>query len=935
MLDATNLALFRLSSIPIDRAVPNEALRCNVAWVRGLESPTLLLSDRQLAAFRRGESVQGERSTRGVPGALLAATEVELAPSASADWCFGLDAGLDARQVVALERRLGGGDRAGPALQEAIASDLAADRARLYSHVAAADGLQVTEDAVEDARQLANALFNAMRGGTFVDNGRVDCADFRDYLGQVAPLLPQRVTWDDWPETCSRGQLVERAEHSGDLDLERLAREYLPLTFSRRHGDPSRPWNQFVIDTQTPDGAARLRYEGNWRDIFQNWEALLHSFPAFAEAAVVKFVNATTRDGHNPYRVTREGFDWEVPDLEDPWAYIGYWGDHQVIYLQRLLDLCESYQPGTLAQLLRRPLFVFADVPYRLAGYSELRTRPNETISFDAGRDAEIRAQVQESGNEARLLPAGPRGSAAPRRVGLGEKLLIPILGKLSHFVKDLGIWMNTQRPEWNDANNALVGHGVSVVTTAYLARHCETVRGLVANSGDAPIPMSVAGAQHLRETTAVLADDITSVTARSLLDRLGELGTRYRAAVYSDNEATHRVVDVSVDEVLRFLDRARQWLLATVAANRREDGLVHAYNLLAFDDAGEVTARRLPLMLEGQVAALASGALSTKEAVELLDALAASPLRREDLGSYLLYPDRELPAFLAKAVVGEDEVERSDLLRRLLDEGCEQIVLCDGAGVVRFAPHLHNAERLARVCEQLALPKEECEELAELYERVFDHAAFTGRSGAFFGYEGLGCVYWHMVSKLRLAVVELWRQAKDSGVPETVLTQIQQHYADIRQGLGVDLEPAQYGAFSSDPYSHTPSQAGVRQPGMTGQVKEDLVARRLELGLRVEQGRLRFGEALHPGRALAAATERSLGAATGCEVAAGAIGFSVCGVPVTLRIGEQADAIVWMDDGRAIAIQAAQFDRDMSLALFGRTGQITRIDVTVRSAGD
>ena len=30
---------------------------------------------------------------------------------------------------------------------------------------------------------------------------------------------------------------------------------------------------------------------------------------------------------------------------------------------------------------------------------------------------------------------------------------------------------MNTQRPEWNDANNALVGNGVSMVTFYYLRR--------------------------------------------------------------------------------------------------------------------------------------------------------------------------------------------------------------------------------------------------------------------------------------------------------------------------------------------------------------------------------------------------------------------------------------------------------------------------------
>ena len=64
------MALFRLSSVPVDRAVPSEALRTNVAWVRGLPVDALLLSTRQLDAFRRGEAVQDETATRGVPMAL-------------------------------------------------------------------------------------------------------------------------------------------------------------------------------------------------------------------------------------------------------------------------------------------------------------------------------------------------------------------------------------------------------------------------------------------------------------------------------------------------------------------------------------------------------------------------------------------------------------------------------------------------------------------------------------------------------------------------------------------------------------------------------------------------------------------------------------------------------------------------------------------------
>jgi hypothetical protein len=39
--------------------------------------------------------------------------------------------------------------------------------------------------------------------------------------------------------------------------------------------------------------------------------------------------------------------------------------------------------------------------------------------------------------------------------------ILATVLAKMSNFIPEGGIWMNTQRPEWNDANNALVGNGV------------------------------------------------------------------------------------------------------------------------------------------------------------------------------------------------------------------------------------------------------------------------------------------------------------------------------------------------------------------------------------------------------------------------------------------------------------------------------------------
>ena len=57
---------------------------------------------------------------------------------------------------------------------------------------------------------------------------------------------------------------------------------------------------------------------------------------------------------------------------------------------------------------------------------------------------------------------------------------------------------------------------------------------------------------------------------------------------------------------------------------------------------------------------------------------------------------------------------------------------------------------------------------ILEIYEDIFNHKAFTGRSGTFFGYEGLGSIYWHMVSKLRLAVYECCIKAIQDQESET-----------------------------------------------------------------------------------------------------------------------------------------------------------------------
>ena len=97
------------------------------------------------------------------------------------------------------------------------------------------------------------------------------------------------------PNTFDLDYLKSLANNDNNKNFKRLCFEYLPLKFSRRHGDPSRPWNKFSINTRSEvDGSKILDYQGNWRDIFQNWEALVHSYPEFIEGMIHKFLNATT-----------------------------------------------------------------------------------------------------------------------------------------------------------------------------------------------------------------------------------------------------------------------------------------------------------------------------------------------------------------------------------------------------------------------------------------------------------------------------------------------------------------------------------------------------------------------------------------------------------------------------------------------------------------
>jgi len=941
LLEESGLGLYMLSSIPVDRAEPSESLNATTVWSYGLNGSKILLSTKQVNKFKEGQNLSTEIDVRAAKGAYLLHKELNLEKGESKEWMFVIELNQDSVAVANLNEFIKTEKHIASALKE----DIDLGTTNLIKIVADADGLQMGNDDLSYARHFSNTLFNVMRGGIFNDNYLIDVVDFKLFVQQTnKPLAKEFEQWiGKLPVQISYTELCDLAKQTNHADLIRICSEYLPLTFSRRHGDPSRPWNQFAIETKNEDGSPKLNYQGNWRDIFQNWEALALSYPEFLEGMISKFVNASTADGYNPYRITREGIDWECPDPHDPWAYIGYWGDHQIIYLQKFLELSNEFHPGKLNDLLTKENFVYANVPYRIKPYQDIIKNPQDTIEFDYELNDQIVSMVSEIGADARLLRKGDN----LYQVNLTEKILVTLLTKLSNFIPEAGIWLNTQRPEWNDANNALVGNGVSMVTLCYLRRFLQFWSEKFNNISVDEISISEEVVTLLESIQSLFAENVQLLETgfldknrRHFADVLGEAGTKYRNGIYAES-FTGVKRTIRVNELKEFVDLALDYMDQSIRVNKREDGLYHAYNLISFANQ-DISIRYLYEMLEGQVAVLSSGLLNAEESLSVLNSLKSSQMFRQDQYSYFLYPDRQLPRFTEKNNIPEVRVKESELLTKLIQNNDTTILGVDQAGGYHFNGSFRNAEVLKNALENLAnadyksLVDKEKAKVLDIFEEMFDHQSFTGRSGTFYGFEGLGSIYWHMVSKLLLAAQESYFHAIEEGANPITLGKIKDHYFEIKAGIGLYKSPELYGAFPTDAYSHTPSTAGAQQPGMTGQVKEDFISRIGELGVHVKNGQIVFSTSLLNDLELLNQEDQFayfdvFGNKQQIKLGKGQLAFTFCKVPVVYSVSDESQISISFKNGETKLIKSNAIDQEISARIFNRNGEIDRIDYSIR----
>ncbi len=940
LLVDSKLGLYMLSSIPVDRAEPSESLKANTVWFCGPElDAKILISEEQVNDFKKGFPVKQEIDIRAKRGAYFVNAGFVLSKDGSKEWMIVSELNQESGDVANLDHFLKNTD----GIAELVNADISKGTENLKCIVSKADGIQAGNEELNIARHFSNTLFNVMRGGIFPDNYLIDIADFKLFAQQINKQvsIKQKGWFDQLPAEINYPELLEKAESTSNPDLLRICFEYLPLTFSRRHGDPSRPWNQFSIETKNDDGSIKLNYEGNWRDIFQNWEALGLSYPEFLEGMISKFVNASTADGYNPYRITREGIDWESPDPHDPWANIGYWGDHQIIYLQKLLELSNEFHPGKLDELLTKEVFAYANVPYRIKSYTSIVKNPKDTIEFDFALNDHIKALVKTTGADGRLLM---NKDGDLYRVNFTEKILVTLLAKLSNFIPEAGIWLNTQRPEWNDANNALVGNGVSMVTLSYLRRFLKFWSGKFNETNIREITVSEEVktlfdkiAALFAENTSLLGSGFSNEDRRRFADILGEAGCTYRNAIYQKSFSGIKK-PVQVKDLHDFTVLCLKYMDQSIRVNRRDDGLYHAYNLISITENSMVI-RHLYEMLEGQVAVLSSGYLSVQESLAVLNALKASSLFRKDQYSYLLYPDRQLSRFSQKNNIPGNKVKSSKLLSQLIADNDKSILSIDDLGNSHFNGTFRNASVLENALNHLDSAKyskllaDEKQSVLAIYEELFDHQSFTGRSGTFYGYEGLGSIYWHMVSKLLLAAQESYFRGLAEGADPVILGKIKDHYYEIKAGIGLNKSPDLYGAFPTDAYSHTPGNAGAQQPGMTGQVKEDFLSRMHELGIHIENGKIVFESSLLNPEELF--TSESVfeyfnlkGEKEQILLGAGQLAFTFCQVPVVYNAADEDAITIIYSDRKKITLPGHSINSDLSRMIFQRTSAFARIEV-------
>ncbi len=214
--------------------------------------PLLPLATEAPDAMIRAEAIDPCDLNCGQRGAYWLHGEVSLEPGQKKEWVIVLDSDLDAAGIA---KRIDELDTKNGA--SLIAEAIESNASELAGLLTSADAFQCGNDLMSQIHHTANVLFNSMRGGVFINGYDIKGEHLQAHVKQANRRLYDlhETALSSLNGLLNYKECRSQIEALNDLDLLRLFLEYLPLTFSRRHGDPSRPWNKFVIKTHDSDGS--------------------------------------------------------------------------------------------------------------------------------------------------------------------------------------------------------------------------------------------------------------------------------------------------------------------------------------------------------------------------------------------------------------------------------------------------------------------------------------------------------------------------------------------------------------------------------------------------------------------------------------------------------------------------------------------------------
>jgi len=123
----------------------------------------------------------------------------------------------------------------------------------------------------------------------------------------------------------------------------------------------------------------------------------------------------------------------------------------------------------------------------------------------------------------------------------------------------------------------------------------------------------------------------------------------------------------------------------------------------------------------------------------------------------------------------------------------------------------------------------------------------------------------------------------------------------------------------------------------MTGLVKEDFISRMRELGIQIQNGKIKFQfSLLNPGELLNQSGEFEYfdikGEKQSIALQKGQLGFTFCQVPVLYSVSNEDKICVTFSDGKKIFIIGHVINIELSTNIFQRSGDIVQIEVFFRA---